>query len=122
MLNRSLILFITILSGCAQLQPVGGSGRFLQYNTNGQIFMQFDTSSPDACKREGNAGEKNVGVEAICSTVSQEAILPSFFTITNPLTGEQTKARVRTPKACEIFRTQFSKVESLKNYDVSKCE
>lgn len=120
MVKRFLVVLALATAGCAHLLPVSGNGRFLQYSLNGLLYAQLDTSTPEACKREGNT-ERGPGVEAICSMESLEAMLPTSFTITNPLTGEKTKARTRTLKACELMRKQFGENKSLANYEVSGC-
>ena len=116
------ILLLTGLAGCAQLQPIGGNGRFLQFNTNGQIYLQFDTVSLDACRREGNSTERKAGIELICSTVTQASSLPASFTVTSVVTGEIIIVRSRNPKACQIFHNEFDKLNSEGAHEADACK
>ena len=116
-----VVLALAMVVGCAQLQPITGSGRFLQQSIRDQVFLQIDTASPEACRREGNAGERHPLITINCATVSQSEILPYIFNITNQVTGEKMIVRARTPKACEIFRKEFDKLNTQQIYEADEC-
>lgn len=128
MFQRFLALFALVLTGCSQMpvstQQVGGTGRFLQFNTNGQTYLQFDTVSLEACKRQGIVSKPNQAVEILCSTVSQEAAFPYSFTLTNVLTSEHVIARTRNMDGCELFHKEFEKLKAAPNsqYSVYKAD
>ena len=105
--------FLLALSGCAQMPAgqfeVGGNGRFLQLNTNGQIIVQIDMNSNEECKREGRQVDKRPEIEMLCSTVSQQSVLPYSFPLKNISTNDQWLARVKTMDGCEVFRKEMER-------------
>ena len=117
-----VVMAVLIGAGCAQLQPVGGNGRFLQSSISDQVFLQIDTSTSDACKREGNAGERHPSIVVTCAIFSQEAILPYTFNVKNQVTTEKMIVRARTLKGCEIFRKEFDKLNAQQIYEADACK
>ena len=117
-----LFLALLVATGCAQLQPVGGNGKFLQSSIENQVFLQIDTPSVEACRREGNAGERHPNITMTCAAFSQAGILPYTFTATNQITTEKMIIRARTLKACEIFRKEFDKLNAQQIYVAEECK
>ena len=116
-----VVLALVMFLGCAQLQPIGGNGRFLQQSINGRIIAQIDTDSPEACKREGNSSALYPRATLTCATFSQEAILPYAFAVTHKLTGERSIFRASTESACKAIRKEVDKLNDGQMYDVYGC-
>ena len=95
----------------ASTQTASGSGRYLQMNMDGRTYLQIDHPTPESCKKHG-VSNPNPNVEMLCTTVSQSAMLPKLFMLTNVLTDEQFPVRLRNKDGCELFRKSLEKLKA----------
>lgn len=102
---------VVFLAGCVSI-PINqnfGSGRFMQMNALGAVYLQMDLASPAMCATEAAKIKPNSGQEVVCSTVSLEKLLPYSFELTNILTGEITHVRLKSSDGCQLMNMTLQK-------------
>jgi len=102
---------IAVLAGCVSIPTVQnfGSGRFLQFNARGAVYLQMDTVSPETCAAEAARAKPNPGQEVVCSTVSLEKLLPYSFEMQNVITSEVTLFRLKSSDGCQLMNMTLQK-------------
>lgn len=100
-----LLSSLVILTGCAQLQPIKGVGRFLNVrDVYGEVVAQAETPTPNGCVAEARATQQNVGlfgsIDLECTDKSLEQQLPWSSSVTNTLTATTIIYRFRTSSLC----------------------
>ncbi len=129
-MSRSFALLLVMLTAACSQLPLGtqtakGNGRYLQMSSGGRTFLQIDTPSPESCKYHSTA-KPNPNVEMLCSTDTQSAALPKYFTMTNVFTEEQLPVRSKNLEGCEFVKKEIEKSKGEPNsvyagYKVSPC-